>query len=218
VPFDTPGGGGSGGGSLFELQKGDSGSSTTASGSAATVLTNNTTPGNCLILYIFIGEVTDTVKSVVSSIGSFGSTPVVGNSQNQNDMEIWFCSNITGQAKTVTVTSNGGNAYYALALEVSGAASYTAYSGGSSVWGNNTTHFLTVTPQAAGDFVAIGGVCPAMSAWPGSPWSDYNGSAAWAHANGSDVAWQAVPSTAPVTATWMTSYGNGNLVGIDVKA
>jgi hypothetical protein len=98
------------------VQSGNSGTTSTSSGAAATVFAANTTVGNTVLVCVQIGVPSaPDVTSITSSIGTF--TRVNDFSDGNNDYEWWVCLAATGAAKTVTITTTGGQPYTAMAME-----------------------------------------------------------------------------------------------------
>jgi hypothetical protein len=211
------------GGSLAEVQADDTGTingNTTSIGSGYSnqVLLHNTGIGHTVILVIqtltYPGTQTDTVSSVSSGMGTF---QFVNSYNDDADNEIWICTDTTGASDSVTVNTST-NAWDALAVEYNEPAT-SFESGGGEVWsdlGYLSNQSLTVTPEAAGNVVLVDAdTLDAFVTDPSSPWTHYN-SGYWDNDNGTGAAWQIVPSSSPVTATWETDGGLSSSQGVVV--
>ena len=154
---------------------------------------------------------TDTVTSVTSGMGTFHFV----NSYNDGaDYEIWVCTDTTGTADTVTVTTPT-NAWDAFAVEFNAPA--TGYvNGGGQVFDSPYLgdQSWTVSPGAAGNVAVVGvDTNDAYNTGPAAPWTYYN-SGYWSFFNGTSAAWQVAPSSAPLTATWQTDGGESSSQGM----
>ena len=127
------------------------------SGQSNQVLAHDTGIGHSVVLMIQTltapGTETDTVTSVSSKMGTFQFV----NSYNDGaDFEIWVCTDTTGAADTVTVTTPT-NAWDAFAVEFNTPATGFVNGGGQVV---NLPYFgfqsWTVSPGAAGNLVVVG--------------------------------------------------------------
>jgi hypothetical protein len=154
------------------VQSGNSGTTSTSSGAAATVFAANTTVGNTVLVCVQIGVPSaPDVTSITSSIGTF--TRVNDFSDGNNDYEWWVCLAATGAAKTVTITTTGGQPYTAMAMEWPPALG--AADGGHAT-GTGTTPLLAITPPNTGSVVAAtatmynGGITA-----PGGAWTNIGG-------------------------------------------
>jgi len=187
------------------------------SGQSHQVLAHDTGVGHSVVLmiqtltYPNVTE-TDTVTSVTSGMGTFHFV----NSYNDGaDYEIWVCTDTTGAADTVTVTTPT-NAWDAFAVEFNAPA--TGYvNGGGQVFDNLPylgDQSWTVSPGAAGNVAVIGvDTDDAYNTGPAAPWTYYN-SGYWSFFNGTSAAWQVAPSSAPLTATWQTDGGESSSQGV----
>ena len=187
-----------------------------SSGKSNQVLAHDTGIGHSVVLmiqtltYPNVTE-TDTVTSVTSGMGTFHFV----NSYNDGaDYEIWVCTDTTGAADTVTVTTPT-NAWDAFAVEFNAPA--TGYvNGGGQVFdppylGDQS---WTVSPGAAGNVAVVGvDTADAYNTGPAAPWTYYN-SGYWSFFNGTSAAWQVAPSSAPLTATWQTDGGESSSQGV----
>jgi hypothetical protein len=157
------------------------------------------------------GTGTDTVTSVSSKMGTFQFV----NSYNDGaDYEIWVCTDTTGAADTVTVTTPT-NAWDAFAVEFNAPATGFVNAGGQVV---NLPYLSdqswTVSPGAAGNVAVVGvDTNDAYNTGPAAPWTYYN-SGYWSFFNGTSAAWQVAPSSAPLTATWQTDGGESSSQGV----
>ena len=186
-----------------------------SSGESHQVLAHNTGIGHSVVLMIQTltnpGTETDTVTSVSSGMGTFHFV----NSYNDGaDFEIWVCTDTTGAADTVTVTTPT-NAWDAFAVEFNTPASGFVNGGGQVVdlpyLGNQS---WTVSPGAAGNLVVMGvDTADAYETGPAAPWTYYN-SGYWSFFNGTSAAWQVAPSSSPLTATWETDGGESSSQGV----
>ncbi len=186
-----------------------------SSGKSNQVLAHNTGVGHSVVLMIQTltnpGTGTDTVTSVSSKMGTF---QFVNSYNDIADNEIWVCTDTTGAADTVTVTTPT-NAWDAFAVEFNAPA--TGYvNGGGQVFdppylGNQS---WTVSPGAAGNVAVVGvDTNDAYNTGPAAPWRYYN-SGYWSFFNGTSAAWQVAPSSAPLTATWQTDGGESSSQGV----
>ena len=186
-----------------------------SSGTSHQVLAHNTAVGHAVVLQIQTltnpGTQTDTVTSVTSAMGTFQFV----NSYNDGaDYEIWVCLDTTGTSDAVTVNTPT-NAWDAQATEFSAPATGFINGGGAvtnpNYLGNQS---WTVSPGAAGNVVVIGAdTLDAYVEGPAAPWTFYN-AGYWVFDNGTSVAWQVAPSSAPLTATWETDGGLSNAQGV----
>jgi chitodextrinase len=186
------------------------------SGQSNQVLAHDTGIGHTVVLiiqtltYPNVTE-TDTVTSVTSGMGTFHFV----NSYNDGaDNEIWICTDTTGAADTITVTTPT-NAWDAFAVEFNAPA--TGYvNGGGQVFdppylGDQS---WTVSPGAAGNVAVVAvDTQDAYNTGPAAPWTYYN-SGYWSFFNGTSAAWQVAPSSAPLTATWQTDGGESSSQGV----
>jgi chitodextrinase len=186
------------------------------SGESNRVLAHDTGIGHTVVLiiqtltYPNVTE-TDTVTSVTSGMGTFHFV----NSYNDGaDNEIWICTDTTGAADTITVTTPT-NAWDAFAVEFNAPA--TGYvNGGGQVFdppylGDQS---WTVSPGAAGNVALVAvDTQDAYNTGPAAPWTYYN-SGYWSFYNGTSAAWQVAPSSAPITATWQTDGGESSSQGV----
>jgi hypothetical protein len=185
------------------------------SGQSNQVLAHDTGIGHSVVLMIqtltYPGTETDTVTSVSSGMGTFHFV----NSYNDGaDFEIWVCTDTTGAADTVTVTTPT-NAWDALALEFNTPATGFVNGGGQVV---NLPYLgdqsWTVSPGAAGNLVVVGtDTADAFESAPAAPWTYYN-SGYWSFFNGTSAAWQVAPSSSPLTATWVQDGGESSSQGV----
>ena len=185
------------------------------SGQSNQVLAHDTGIGHSVVLMIqtltYPGTETDTVTSVSSGMGTFHFV----NSYNDGaDFEIWVCTDTTGAADTVTVTTPT-NAWDALAIEFNAPATGFVNAGGQVV---NLPYLgfqsWTVSPGAAGNLVVIGAdTADAYESAPAAPWTYYN-SGYWSFFNGTSAAWQVAPSSSPLTATWVQDGGESSSQGV----
>jgi len=185
------------------------------SGQSNQVLAHDTGIGHSVVLMIQSltdpGTKTDTVTSVSSRMGTFQFV----NSYNDGaDTEIWVCTDTTGAADTVTVTT-ATNAWDALAVEFNTPATGFVNGGGQvvdpSYLGDQS---WTVSPGAAGNIAFIGvDTLDAYETGPAAPWTYYN-SGYWGFSNGTSAAWQVAPSSSPLTATWVTDGGESSSQGV----
>ena len=185
------------------------------SGQSNQVLAHDTGIGHSVVLMIqtltYPGTETDTVTSVSSGMGTFQFV----NSYNDGaDFEIWVCTDTTGAADTVTVTTPT-NAWDAFAVEFNTPATGFVNGGGQVV---NLPYLgdqsWTVSPGAAGNLVVIGvDTADAYETAPAAPWTYYN-SGYWSFFNGTSAAWQVAPSSSPLTATWVQDGGESSSQGV----
>ena len=185
------------------------------SGQSNQVLAHDTGIGHSVVLMIQTltspGTETDTVTSVSSGMGTFQFV----NSYNDGaDFEIWVCTDTTGAADTVTVTTPT-NAWDAFAVEFNTPATGFVNGGGQVVdlpyLGDQS---WTVSPGAAGNLVVVGvDTADAYETGPAAPWTYYN-SGYWSFSNGTSAAWQVAPSSSPLTATWVQDGGESNSQGV----
>jgi len=184
-----------------------------ASGQSNQVLAHDTGIGHSVVLMIqtLSSTETDTVTSVSSGMGTFQFV----NSYNDGaDYEIWVCTDTTGAADTVTVTTPT-NAWNAFAVEFNAPATGFVNGGGQvvdpSYLGDQS---WTVSPGAAGNIAVIGvDTLDAYTTGPAAPWTYYN-SGYWSFSNGTSAAWQVAPSSSPLTATWVTDGGESSSQGV----
>ncbi|MGP8208990.1 MAG: hypothetical protein ACLQVK_23550 [Acidimicrobiales bacterium] len=185
------------------------------SGQSNQVLAHDTGIGHSVVLMIqtltYPGTETDTVTSVSSGMGTFQFV----NSYNDGaDFEIWVCTDTTGAADTVTVTTPT-NAWDAFAVEFNTPAIGFVNGGGQVVdlpyLGDQS---WTVSPEAAGNLAVIGvDTADAYETGPAAPWTYYN-SGYWSFFNGTSAAWQVAPSSSPLTATWVQDGGESSSQGV----
>ncbi len=185
------------------------------SGQSNQVLAHDTGIGHSVVLMIQTltnpGTETDTVTSVSSGMGTFQFV----NSYNDGaDFEIWVCTDTTGAADTVTVTTPT-NAWDAFAVEFNTPATGFVNGGGQVT---NPSYLAnqswTVSPGAAGNIAVIGvDTLDAYVSAPAAPWTYYN-SGYWSFSNGTSAAWQVAPSSSPLTATWVTDGGESSSQGV----
>ena len=184
-----------------------------ASGQSNQVLAHDTGIGHSVVLMIqtLSSTETDTVTSVSSGMGTFQFV----NSYNDGaDFEIWVCTDTTGAADTVTVTTPT-NAWNAFAVEFNAPATGFINGGGQV---DNPPYLgdqsWTVSPGAAGNIAVIGvDTLDAYTTGPAAPWTYYN-SGYWSFSNGTSAAWQVAPSSSPLTATWVTDGGESSSQGV----
>jgi hypothetical protein len=185
------------------------------SGQSNQVLAHDTGIGHSVVLMIqtltYPGTETHTVTRVSSRMGTFRFV----NSYNDGaDFEIWVCTDTTGAADTVTVTTPT-NAWDAFAVEFNTPATGFVNSGGQVV----DLPYLgdqrwTVSPRAAGNLAVIGvDTADAYKTGPVAPWTHRN-SGYWSFSNGTSAAWQVAPSSSPLTATWVTDGGESSSQGV----
>ncbi len=185
------------------------------SGQSNQVLAHDTGIGHTVVLMIqtltYPGTETDTVTSVSSGMGTFQFV----NSYNDGaDFEIWVCTDTTGAADTVTVTTPT-DAWDALAVEFNAPATGFVDGGGQVV---NPSYLAdqswTVSPGAAGNLAVIGvDTLDAYETGPAAPWTYYN-SGYWSFSNGTSAAWQVAPSSSPLNATWVQDGGESSSQGV----
>jgi hypothetical protein len=188
------------------------------SGTYNQVLAHDTGIGHTVILVIQTltdpGTQTDTVASVSSKMGTFQRV----NSYNDGaDNEIWICTNTTGAADTMTVTTST-NAWNAFAIEFNQPATGFVDGGGQVANLNYLANqSWTLSPGAAGNvaFVAVD-TADAYETGPSSPWTFYN-HGYWDFDNGTSAAWQVASSASPVTATWQQDGGLVSSQGVVVE-
>jgi len=193
---------------LAKVQWGDSGGTYISSSSAGTVLPGNSTPGNSVLLSLYVDSPTigdiPSSGAISSSIASTW-TRVTDCAYLGSDFEHWI-GTVTGAATTVTVTPTGAVNWAGQGLEVSGGIASSSSGGNNGADTTNPT--ITVSPVVAGDMVVVlmaGGDVP--TAGPGGSWVEYDaGFFAWS--NGLDVVEQVVPSGTSVTATWTAGLQN----------
>jgi hypothetical protein len=185
------------------------------SGQSNQVLAHDTGIGHSVVLMIqtltYPGTETDTVTSVSSGMGTF---QFVNSYNDEADFEIWVCTDTTGAADTVTVTTPT-NAWDAFAVEFNTPATGFVNGGGQVVdlpyLGDQS---WTVSPGAAGNLAVIGvDTADAYGTGPAAPWTYYN-SGYWSFYNGTSAAWQVAPSSSPLTATWAQDGGESNSQGV----
>ena len=158
------------------------------------------------------GTQTDTVTSVSSGMGTFQFV----NSYNDGaDNEIWVCTDTTGAADTVTVTTSGDEAWDAFAAEFDMPATGFINGSGQVVnLGSPADQSWTVSPEAAGNLaVVFVDTADIYITGPAAPWTYYN-SGYWSFTNGTSAAWQVAPSSSPLTATWVQNGGEGSSQGV----
>lgn len=185
------------------------------SGQSNRVLAHDTGIGHSVVLMIQTltnpGTETDTVTSVSSGMGTFHFV----NSYNDGaDFEIWVCTDTTGAADTVTVTTPT-NAWDAFAVEFNTAAIGVVNGDGQVVdLPYLSDQSWTVSPGAAGNIAVIGvDTLDAYESAPAAPWT-YDNSGYWSFGNGTSAAWQVAPSSSPLTATWVTDGGESSSQGV----
>ncbi len=186
-----------------------------STGQSSQVLAHNTGVGHSVVLMIQSltgpGGETDSVTKVTSGMGTFQFV----NSYNDGaDFEIWVCTDTTGAADTVAV-STPTNAWNAFAVEFNTPATGFVNGSGQVVnlpyLGNQS---WTVSPGAAGNLVVVGvDTADAYNTAPAPPWTYYN-SGYWSFINGTSAAWQVAPSSAPLTASWNTDGGPSSSQGV----
>ena len=184
-------------------------------GQSNRVLAHDTGIGHTVVLIIqtgtYPGTETDSVTSVSSGMGTFQRV----NSYNDiADNEIWVCTDTTGAADTVTVNTPT-NEWDAFALEFNAPAAGFVNAGGEvtspSYLGDQS---FTVSPGAAGNVAVIAvDTLDAFETGPAAPWTFYN-SGYWSFFNGTSAAWQVAPSSAPLTASWVTDGGESSSQGV----
>ena len=157
------------------------------------------------------GTETDTVTSVSSGMGTF---QFVNWYNDVPDFEIWVCTDTTGAADTVTITTPT-NAWNAFAMEFNAPATGFINGGGQV---SNPSYLAdqswTVSPGAAGNLAVIGvDTLDAYTTGPAAPWTYYN-SGYWSFFNRTSAAWQVAPSSSPLTATWVTDGGESSSQGV----
>ena len=185
------------------------------SGQSNQVLAHDTGIGHSVVLIIQTltapGTETDTVTSISSGMGTFQFV----NSYNDGaDNEIWVCTDTTGAADTVTVTTPT-NAWNAFAIEFNRPATGFVNGGGQVVdLPYLADQSWTVSPGAAGNVAVIGvDTADAFTTGPAAPWTYYN-SGYWSFINGTSAAWQVAPSSSPLTATWGQDGGEISSQGV----
>ena len=151
------------------------------------------------------------MTSVSSGMGTFQRV----NSYNDiADNEIWVCTDTTGAADTVTVNTPTDE-WDAFALEFNTPAAGFINAGGEideSVYLSDQS--FTVSPGAAGNVAVIAvDTLDAFETGPAPPWTFYN-SGYWSFFNGTSAAWQVAPSSAPLTASWVTDGGESSSQGV----
>ncbi len=184
-------------------------------GQSSQVLAHDTGIGHSVVLMIQTltgpGGETDSVTSVSSAMGTF---QFVNSYNDLADFEIWVCTDTTGAADTVTVTTPT-NAWDAFAVEFNTPATGFVNGGGQV---SNPSYLAdqswTVSPGAAGNIAVIGvDTLDAYTTGPAAPWTYYN-SGYWSFFNGTSAAWQVAPSSSPLTATWVTDGGESSSQGV----
>ncbi len=182
------------------------------SGQSNQVLAHDTGIGHSVVLMIqTLTSETDTVSSVSSGMGTFQFV----NSYNDGaDFEIWVCTDTTGAADKVRVTTRT-NAWDAFAVEFNSPATGFVDGGGQVVDPPYLGHqSWTVSPGAAGNLAVIGvDTLDAYETGPAAPWTYYN-SGYWSFSNGTSAAWRVAPSSSPLTATWVTDGGESSSQGV----
>ena len=199
---------------IAEVQAGDNVGA--ASGSPQTVFGSNTTLGHCVVLCIVLAtQGSQTVSSVSSSIGTFSHVVSETPGGSTNPLEIWVCTNVTGAAEVVTVTTSGGSSARVQATEWSGVLSASTGGGATAT---STSCSLTVTPNETGDaLVVMASTHVAFTGGPSAPWTDYN-AGEFVRSNGLDVAWQVSSGLSGQAATWpLTPSTVWNAVGVILK-
>ena len=186
------------------------------SGHSNRVLAHDTGIGHTVVLMIQTltdpGTETDTVTGVSSRMGTFH---FVNSYNDLADFEIWVCTDTTGAADAVTVTTPT-NAWNAFAVEFDAPATGYVNGGGQVV---DDLPYLgdqswTVSPGAAGNVAVIGvDTLDAYEAGPRPPWT-FDNSGYWSFPNGTSAAWQVAPSSSPLTATWVTDGGESSSQGV----
>ena len=191
-----------------------SGTATNAlSPATLTPFASNTTTGNTVVLGLYsFSHTAGDVASVVSSIGTFTKVNAFTDAAD-GDMEWWVCRSATGAAKSAVVTCTSGLSVGVAAFEWPNS---TAATDGGQATANNTAPALTVNPLVSGNVVMVmvesntGGITA-----PGGAWTDLAGpTTPFSLAFGVDVAWQTVPSSSNVTATWTQPTGFWGTLGI----
>lgn len=166
------------------------------------MLPGNTTIGNYVVLALVAASSTNNeMQAVTSGIGT-PSRVLAVTGRSGAEMEFWVIP-VTAAAKTVTVTTVDGDAWYGQATEVSGGV-VSALSGLTAA-GTSAAAAITITGLISGDmvFAFANNTGNFNSGAPTSPWVDYN-AGAFTHGAGLDVAYQVVTATS-VTATWTGS-------------
>lgn len=188
-------------------QKGDSGSSVIGITNPLTILPAASTAGNTVLACITVLGSSlggNNITSIVSTIGVFTKLNSQIDTPADSDCEQWVCLSATGAGTTITPVIGGtgsASGYIAAGFEWTPGAS-AATTGGTGN-GNSTSPAQTVSPGTSGYVVTVmNSDYNAITAAPGSPWTTYNGSGQFSHADGNDVAWQVTTSTSSVTATW----------------
>jgi hypothetical protein len=185
-----------------------------STGNSSQVLAHNTGIGHAVVLMVQTlpgNSDTDTITSISSAMGTFQFV----NSYNDGaDMEIWVCLDTTGASDKVAVNTPT-NAWNAFAVEFNAPATGFVNGGGLNdnppYLGNQT---ITVNPLAAGNVVAVAAdTADAYNTYPAAPWTNYN-SGYFSAINGTAAAWQVASSASPVTATWNTDGGPGNVQAV----
>ncbi len=186
------------------------------SGQPNRVLAHDTGIGHTVVLMIQTltdpGTETDTVTDVSSKMGTFH---FVNSYNDLADDEIWVCTDTTGAADTVTVTTPT-NAWNAFAVEFNAPARGYIDGGGEVI---DDLPYLahqswTVSPGAAGNVAVIGvDTLDAYEKGPGAPWR-FDNSGYWSFPNGTSAAWRVAPSSAPLTATWVSDGGESSSQGV----
>jgi hypothetical protein len=186
------------------------------SGHSNRVLAHDTGIGHTVVLMIQTltdpGTETDTVTGVSSRMGTFH---FVNSYNDLADFEIWVCTDTTGAADAVTVTTPT-NAWNAFAVEFNAPATGYVNGGGQVI---DDLPYLgdqswTVSPGAAGNVAVIGvDTLDAYEAGPRPPWT-FDNSGYWSFPNGTSAAWQVAPSSSPLTATWVTDGGESSSQGV----
>jgi hypothetical protein len=187
-----------------------------SSGHSNRVLAHDTGIGHTVVLMIQTltdpGTETDTVTGVSSRMGTFH---FVNSYNDLADFEIWVCTDTTGAADTVTVTTPT-NAWNAFAVEFDAPATGYVNGGGQVV---DDLPYLgdqswTVSPGAAGNVAVIGvDTLDAYETGPRAPWT-FDNSGYWSFPNGTSAAWRVAPSSSPLTATWVTDGGESSSQGV----
>ena len=186
-----------------------------SSGQSAQVLAHDTGIGHTVVLIIqtgtYPGTETDSVTSVSSGMGTF---QFVNSYNDIADNEIWVCTDTTGAADTVTITTPT-NEWDAFAVEFNAPATGFVNAGGEVTDpGYLADQSWTVSPGAAGNIAVIAvDTLDAYETGPAAPWTYYN-SGYWSFFNGTSAAWQVAPSSSPLTATWVTDGGESSAQGV----
>ena len=176
----------------------------TSSGSAASVFSSNTTPGNAVVLMIYVASGSENdVTTVSSSIGTFNLISRSGINSPAIDLECWVCLNATGAALTVTVTTADSTGYVVCGWEVSGGVALAV--SGASTAGSGTSASLVMTGLTSGQFVAA--AVKTANTITGSPSGSWVGPSYgyWNTATLGNA--EQVVTGSSATATWTQSAG-----------